>query len=42
MLGSGADAIVLIDLNEADAKRAAKELTDWFGTCHVASGVSTR
>lgn len=30
MVESGADAIVIIDLNEADAKRAATELVDWF------------
>ncbi|KAI9634559.1 uncharacterized protein MKK02DRAFT_16888 [Dioszegia hungarica] len=27
---SGADAIVLIDLKQADAEAAAKDLTDWF------------
>lgn len=28
---SGASAIVLVDLNKADAEAAAKDLTDWFG-----------
>lgn len=28
---SGADAIVLIDLNQADAENAAKDLVEWFG-----------
>jgi hypothetical protein len=27
----GASAIVLVDLNKADAEAAAKDLTDWFG-----------
>jgi NAD(P)-dependent dehydrogenase (short-subunit alcohol dehydrogenase family) len=30
-LCSGADAIVLIDLNQKDAEAAAKDLTEWFG-----------
>ncbi|KAK4686718.1 hypothetical protein P7C73_g3407, partial [Tremellales sp. Uapishka_1] len=29
---SGADAIVIIDLNKADAEAAAKDLVDWFET----------
>jgi hypothetical protein len=28
---SGASAIVLVDLNKADAEAAAKDLADWFG-----------
>ena len=28
---SGASAIVIIDLNKADAELAAKELVEWFG-----------
>jgi hypothetical protein len=31
LTGRGASAIVLVDLNKADAEAAAKDLTDWFG-----------
>ena len=30
-MDSGADAIVLVDLKQDDADRAAQELEDWFG-----------
>lgn len=29
---SGASSIAIIDLNQADAEAAAKDLVDWFGT----------
>jgi D-arabinitol 2-dehydrogenase len=32
LISRGASAIVLVDLNKADAEAAAKDLTDWFGT----------
>lgn len=31
LISRGASAIVLVDLNKADAEAAAKDLTDWFG-----------
>jgi D-arabinitol 2-dehydrogenase len=35
LISRGASAIVLVDLNKADAEAAAKDLTDWFGTSAV-------
>jgi hypothetical protein len=35
----GASAIVLVDLNKADAEAAAKDITDWFGKSAVCSSL---
>ena len=38
LISRGASAIVLVDLNKADAEAAAKDLTDWFGKSAVTYG----
>ncbi len=34
---SGASAIAIVDLKQADAEAAAKDLVDWFGEFEVGS-----
>jgi hypothetical protein len=39
LISRGASAIVLVDLNKADAEAAAKDLTDWFGKSAICSSL---